>query len=154
MNQPVSSDSLKKPHDHDHSQHDHAHEHKHSCCAPKPAAHAHGCCSGSSEAPALIQLRESASADARISRFRIEAMDCPTEQTLIQNKLGKLDGVEQLEFNLINRVLGVRHTFADTQPIEQAIASLGMHAEPMTADTSEAAPAPAKKAWWPLALSG
>ncbi|WP_175652660.1 heavy metal translocating P-type ATPase [Pseudomonas sp. Marseille-P9899] len=154
MNQPVSSDSLKKPHDHDHSQHDHAHEHKHSCCAPKPAAHAHGCCSGSSEAPALIQLRESASADARLSRFRIEAMDCPTEQTLIQNKLGKLDGVEQLEFNLINRVLGVRHTFADTQAIEQAIASLGMHAEPMIANTSEAAPAPAKKAWWPLALSG
>ncbi|WP_110970296.1 heavy metal translocating P-type ATPase [Pseudomonas huaxiensis] len=154
MNQPVSSDSLKKPHDHDHSQHDHAHEHKHSCCAPKPAAHAHGCCSGSSEAPALIQLRESASADARLSRFRIEAMDCPTEQTLIQNKLGKLDGVEQLEFNLINRVLGVRHTFADTQAIEQAIASLGMHAEPLTADANEAAPAPVKKAWWPLALSG
>jgi hypothetical protein len=36
-------------------------------------------------------------------------MDCPTEQTLIQNKLGKLAGVQQLEFNLINRVLGVTH---------------------------------------------
>ncbi|MCU1721919.1 heavy metal translocating P-type ATPase [Pseudomonas sp. 5P_5.1_Bac1] len=155
MNQPVSYEPHKKPHDHDHSQHnhDHAHETKQGCCAPKPAAHAHGCCSGA-QAPALVQLRESASADARLSRFRIEAMDCPTEQTLIQNKLGKLDGVEQLEFNLINRVLGVRHTFTDTQAIEQAIASLGMHAEPMTADTSEAAPAPAKKAWWPLALSG
>lgn len=153
MNQPVSHDHHKTPHDHDHSQHNHAHPSQ-GCCAPKPAAHSHGCCSGGAAAPALVQLRESASADARLSRFRIEAMDCPTEQTLIQNKLGKLDGVEQLEFNLINRILGVRHTHADTRAIEQAVASLGMLAEPLTAEAADAAPAPAKKAWWPLALSG
>ncbi len=157
MNQPVSYDPSKKPHDHDHSHHDHSHEHEQGCCAPKPAAHAHGhgCCSAA-EAPALIQLRESPSADARLSRFRIEAMDCPTEQTLIQNKLGKLEGIEQLEFNLINRILGVRHTLGDTQAIEQAIASLGMQAEPLSADAPDTvpAPAPAKKSWWPLALSG
>ena len=129
MNQPVSHDHHKTPHDHDHSQHNHA-QPAQGCCAPKPAAHSHGCCSGGAAAPALVQLRESASADARLSRFRIEAMDCPTEQTLIQNKLGKLDGVEQLEFNLINRILGVRHTHADTRAIEQAVASLGMLAEP------------------------
>ncbi len=153
MNQPVSHDHHKTPHDHDHSQHNHAHPSQ-GCCAPKPAAHSHGCCSGGAAAPALVQLRESASADARLSRFRIDAMDCPTEQTLIQNKLGKLDGVEQLEFNLINRILGVRHTHADTRAIEQAVASLGMLAEPLTAEAVDAAPAPAKKAWWPLALSG
>ena len=153
MNQPVSHDHHKTPHDHDHSQHNHA-QPAQGCCAPKPAAHSHGCCSGGAAAPALVQLRESASADARLSRFRIEAMDCPTEQTLIQNKLGKLDGVEQLEFNLINRILGVRHTHADTRAIEQAVASLGMLAEPLTAEAVDAAPAPAKKAWWPLALSG
>ena len=153
MNQPVSHDHHKTPHDHDHSQHNHA-QPAQGCCAPKPAAHSHGCCSGGAAAPALVQLRESASADARLSRFRIDAMDCPTEQTLIQNKLGKLDGVEQLEFNLINRILGVRHTHADTRAIEQAVASLGMLAEPLTAEAADAAPAPAKKAWWPLALSG
>lgn len=83
-------------------------------------------------------------------------MDCPTEQTLIQNKLGKLAGVEQLEFNLINRILGVRHTHADTLTIEQAVASLGMQAEPLTESSEEPAapPAPGKKHWWPLALSG
>jgi Cd2+/Zn2+-exporting ATPase len=48
-------------------------------------------------------------------------MDCPTEQTLIQNKLGKLAGVQQLEFNLINRVLGVTHNLPDTAPIIEAI---------------------------------
>jgi Cd2+/Zn2+-exporting ATPase len=103
-----------------------------------------------------VQLSEAASGNARLSRFRIEAMDCPTEQTLIQNKLGKLAGVEQLEFNLINRILGVRHTHGDTLAIEQAVASLGMQAEPLTESSEEPAapPAPAKKHWWPLALSG
>ena len=117
--------------------------------------HAHGgdsCCGSKTAAPALVQLSEKTSADARLSSFRIEAMDCPTEQTLIQNKLGKLAGVEQLEFNLINRVLGVTHNLPDTAPIIDAIKSIGMHAEPLEAGVE--APAPVKKHWWPLALSG
>ncbi|MEE1921680.1 heavy metal translocating P-type ATPase [Pseudomonas sp. 148P] len=142
MNQPANHDHLHKHHDHGHSKHD-------SCCAPKPTS----CCS-SAEAPALVQLSEKSSSDARLSRFRIEAMDCPTEQTLIQNKLGKLAGIEQLEFNLINRVLGVRHTLGDTHGIVEAIGSLGMQAEPLADDAPEKAAPPTKKAWWPLALSG
>ena len=56
--------------------------------------HGHGgsCCSGT-PAPARVQLSEAPTAGSRLSTFRIEAMDCPTEQTLIQNKLGKLAGV-------------------------------------------------------------
>ncbi|UDU81094.1 heavy metal translocating P-type ATPase [Pseudomonas sp. HN2-3] len=116
--------------------------------------HAHSCC-GSAAAPALVQLSEKASGDAQLSRFRIEAMDCPTEQTLIQDKLGKLAGIEQLEFNLINRVLGVRHTLGGTAEIERAIDSLGMNAEPLIeGDAATAASAsPSKTRWWPLGLS-
>lgn len=155
MNQPVSPDHVGHAHDHKHEHsHDHAHDHAdHDHASPAPA---HGSCCSGAAAPALVQLRETTSSDARLSRFRIEAMDCPTEQTLIQNKLGKLDGVEQLEFNLINRILGVTHTHPDTLGIEQAITSLGMHAEPLD-DAGEAgsdAGAAPKKAWWPLALSG
>ncbi|MDR6948797.1 Cd2+/Zn2+-exporting ATPase [Pseudomonas sp. 2957] len=119
--------------------------------------HAHGgdsCCSSKAAAPARVQLSEKTSADARLSSFRIEAMDCPTEQTLIQNKLGKLAGVQQLEFNLINRVLGVTHNLPGTEPITEAIKSLGMHAEPLEAGVDAPAPAAVKKHWWPLALSG
>ncbi|WP_130889111.1 heavy metal translocating P-type ATPase [Pseudomonas sp. Sample_21] len=119
--------------------------------------HAHGgdaCCSSKAAAPARVQLSEKTSADARLSSFRIEAMDCPTEQTLIQNKLGKLAGVQQLEFNLINRVLGVTHNLRGTEPITDAIKSLGMHAEPLEAGVDAPAPAAVKKHWWPLALSG
>lgn len=139
--------------------HDHSHKlqpvHKHShggdsCCGSKVAApapvHAHedSCCSSNAAAPALVQLSEKTTADARLSSFRIEAMDCPTEQTLIQNKLGKLSGVQQLEFNLINRVLGVTHNLPGTEPITEAIKSLGMHAEPLEAGVEAPAPAPVK----------
>ncbi|WP_416466284.1 heavy metal translocating P-type ATPase [Pseudomonas sp. LFS044] len=145
MNQPVSPN-----HSHEHD-HDHAHGGESHC----HDAHAHSCC-GSSAAPALVQLSEKASDTARLSRFRIQAMDCPTEQTLIQDKLGKLAGIEQLEFNLINRVLGVRHTLAGTVDIERAIDSLGMKAEPLADDQedSAAAPLPVKTRWLQLALSG
>ncbi len=101
-------------------------------------------------------MSETPSVGARLSSFRIEAMDCPTEQTLIQNKLGKLAGVQALEFNLMNRVLGVTHDLPSTAPIIDAVKSLGMHAEPLQQEGAEVAPAaaPVKKAWWPLALSG
>ena len=146
------SDSIHTPHkphaghDHDHDHdHDHGHKEQHD-----PAA---SCCS-SSAAPSVITLSAEATAGARVSSFRIEAMDCPTEQTLIQNKLGKLAGVQQLEFNLINRVLGVTHDLPTTEPIVAAIKSLGMQADPLESDT-DTAPAPvAKKHWWPLAVSG
>jgi Cd2+/Zn2+-exporting ATPase len=94
--------------------------------------------------------------NAQLSSFRIEAMDCPTEQTLIQNKLGKMSGIQKLEFNLINRVLGVWHELPSTDPIREAIGSLGMQADLIEqgADSETASLPAAKKPWWPLALSG
>jgi Cd2+/Zn2+-exporting ATPase len=144
------SDSIHTPHKHDHDhgpqlkpvqKHDHG-------------SHGGSCCSGAA-APARVTLSGGPTAGARLSTFRIEAMDCPTEQTLIQNKLGKLAGVQQLEFNLINRILGVTHDLPSTTPIVEAIKSLGMQADPIE-EGAEATPAepPAKKHWWPLALSG
>ncbi len=95
-------------------------------------------------------------AEGQLSSFRIEAMDCPTEQTLIQNKLGKMKGIQKLEFNLINRVLGVWHELPSTDPIRDAIGSLGMQADLIEegADKETASLPPANKPWWPLALSG
>ncbi len=101
-------------------------EHDHSHKLRPVQKHEHGdhgdsCCSAKVAAPSLIKLSEAPTAGARLSSFRIDAMDCPTEQTLIQNKLGKLAGVQQLEFNLINRVLGVTHDLPSTAPIIDAI---------------------------------
>jgi Cd2+/Zn2+-exporting ATPase len=144
------SDSIHTPHKHDHD-HDHDHDHEPKKLTP---VHNHGgSCCAASPAPALVQLSEAPTAGSRLSTFRIEAMDCPTEQTLIQNKLGKLAGVQQLEFNLINRILGVTHDLPNTAPIIDAIKSLGMQADPIEEGTPAAEP-PAKKHWWPLAVSG
>ena len=117
--------------------------------------HADSCCSHDS-APAVVSVGNGSTDNAQLSSFRIEAMDCPTEQTLIQNKLGKMSGIQKLEFNLINRVLGVWHELPSTDPIREAIGSLGMQADLIEqgADSDTASlPAP-KKPWWPLALSG
>ncbi len=98
-------------------------------------------------------------ADAAI--YRIENMDCPTEEALIRSKLADLPGVVGLEFNLMQRQLTVRHALSSLGPVEHALASIGMRATRMSSSSPEAAldasdtamePA-AKTAWWPLAIS-
>ena len=93
-------------------------------------------------------------AGARLSRFRIEQMDCPTEQGLIETRLGKLAGVSGLEFNLLSRVLGVWHALPDEQAIIAAINELGFSAQPLAAEQPPTSTTPASKPWWPLALAG
>ncbi|WP_294636911.1 heavy metal translocating P-type ATPase [uncultured Aquabacterium sp.] len=61
-------------------------------------------------------------------RYRIENMDCPTEEALIRDKLGKVQGVSSLEFNLVQRTLGVSHQLASLRPIEDALSAIGMRA--------------------------
>lgn len=117
------------------------------------------CCGGHAPAESpRVRLSAEPLEGTVLSRFRIEAMDCPTEQTLIQNKLGDMPGVHQLEFNLINRVLSVQHRLPSTEPLVAAIAALGMQAEPLpseaAASPTDSAGVSAKKPWWPLALAG
>lgn len=81
-------------------------------------------------------------------------MDCPTEETLIRNKLGGMAGVAALDFNLMQRVLTVHHTLASAEPLVKAIASLGMKAEPLASEQAAPLPAAERKPWWPLALAG
>ena len=61
-------------------------------------------------------------------RYRIENMDCPTEEALIRDKLSRMPGVLGLEFDLINRRLVVNHSLSSTQPVEAALSSIGMKA--------------------------
>lgn len=140
-------------HDHDHD-HGHQHEHDHHDHAPQPAA----CCGGGcgtaiSVAPPVVVPAEIPSG-ARSASYRIDAMDCPTEETLIRNKLGGMEGVAALDFNLMQRVLTVHHTLASTDPVVKAIASLGMKAEPLVSEQTPPPPAAERKLWWPLALAG
>ena len=68
-----------------------------------------------------------------VSEFLIEKMDCPTEEGMIRNRLGSMQGIEKLDFNLMARVLTVTHTLPQEDEIVTAIRSLGMDAVSRTA---------------------
>lgn len=132
-------------HEHQHGHdHDHDHDHEDSCCAPAV----------STLAP--LPAAEATAAGNVRSAFRIMQMDCPTEETLIRKKLGGMDEVSALEFNLMQRMLTVEHVPGAQPAIERAIRTLGMTPEAASAGTpAPAAPAEAPaKPWWPLALAG
>lgn len=95
-----------------------------------------------------------ATAEPRWSSLRIEAMDCPTEERLIRDALGRVPAIEALEFNLMQRLLRVRHRFDDLEPLQRLIEGLGMQAVPLAEGAPASAPGEVKKPWWPLALAG
>jgi Cd2+/Zn2+-exporting ATPase len=59
-------------------------------------------------------------------RYRIDKMDCPTEERLIRNKLEGMPGVVQLDFNLLNRELTVYHRLDQPREIAAALERLDM----------------------------
>ena len=87
--------------------------------------------------------------------IRILQMDCPTEEGLLRKKLGCMDGVTGLEFNLMQRVLTVTHAPLALEPILAAVRSLGFTPEVATEASAYQVPTPEPhKPWWPLALAG
>ena len=126
--------SHQQPPAHPEHVHDHDHDHDHAA-VPQPAdAVLTGACN---------------------TRIRIEQMDCPTEERLIRDALGRLPGVAGLHFNLLQRVLTVSHDEGMLAQVLPAIRALGF--TPQIEDDRTAqqpAAAPAKKNWWPLALAG
>ncbi|MGX6570218.1 heavy metal translocating P-type ATPase [Cupriavidus necator] len=143
-------------HDHDHH-HDHDHDH-HGHAEARQAPAASACCGGGCSS--TVALTPAAPVDipagAQTAAWRIDAMDCPTEETLIRNKLGGMAGVAALEFNLIQRVLTVHHTLPSAEPVARAIESLGMQPVPLSTEAAQQVlpQTTASKPWWPLALAG
>lgn len=89
--------------------------------------------------------------------YRIENMDCPTEEALIRKKLVSVRGIESLDFNLMQRILTVGHNLNSLDAIESALGSIGMQAVLQSGQTStkdsSIEPIP-KTNWWPLAVAG
>ena len=88
--------------------------------------------------------------------YRIENMDCPTEETLIRQKLTSVEGITQLKFNLLERKLTVEHRLTDEKPIQQALQEIGMQAELVdTATQAQQHPSTSptsSKSWWLIGL--
>lgn len=83
-----------------------------SCCAAKPAI----------ESPPTAVRGDNAHAIT----IQIAQMCCPTEERLLRDALGKVPGVAQLDFNLMQRQLRVKHSLPDPEPIFAAIRALAM----------------------------
>ena len=85
--------------------------------------------------------------------IRIMQMDCPTEESLIRNKLSALPSVKSMDFNLMQRVMTVVHAPDALDPILQALRSLGFKPEVADAGEPSAPVVEPAKPWWPLALA-
>ncbi|QMV63010.1 heavy metal translocating P-type ATPase [Pseudomonas berkeleyensis] len=127
--------------DHSHEQpsahHDHAHDH---------AGHDHDTHQPSVDEPLSGPCN---------TRIRIEQMDCPTEERLIRDALGRLPGVAGLQFNLLQRVLTVSHDEGRLAQVLPAIQALGFTPQVEDENTAQQpVAAPVQKPWWPLVLAG
>lgn len=58
--------------------------------------------------------------------FVVQNMDCPTEERIIRNGLAKIDGIEDLRFNLMQRELTVRHRLDDDSAVFSTLQNLKM----------------------------
>lgn len=80
------------------------------------------------------------------AHYRIDKMDCPTEERLIRNKIEGMTGVNRLDFDLIGRQLTVHHSLPNTQDIEAALASIGMAPVVLNGDEDTVATPPTMNA--------
>ncbi|AUL47098.1 ATPase P [Bordetella trematum] len=138
-------------HSHDHA-HDHDHDHDHS---HPPAAEGGECCGAQGFSAAPLRASDlQAGPGQTLSRLRIGQMDCPTEETLIRKKLGGMNEVRELDFNLMQRVLTVVHDDGTLEGVMTAVRSLDMTPELIEGDAAPAAAPQAKPAWRMLAVGG
>lgn len=147
------------PYGHSHQGHEHDHEPSDPHAQPETDSRACGasaCCDGAAVHAPLPTLERLASAtvsgDALRTQLRILQMDCPTEEALIRQALGRLPDVRDMEFNLMQRVLTVVHAPAALDGILQAIRDLGFTPEQADGDVPPTVEPAAP--WWPLVAAG
>ncbi|MFX1804958.1 heavy metal translocating P-type ATPase [Paraburkholderia sp. A1RO-5] len=131
-----------RDHDDDHA-HGHSHSHDHD--------HGHGheadaCCAGAAALQSTRATPASAPEGAQRACYRIENMDCPTEERLIRKRLEPMPGVVRLDFDLLARELTLYHRLPDAKPFEAALRSLDMAPRPLddAAPAGASAQAPAR----------
>jgi len=96
--------------------------------SPAPSdPHTLGCCGEhASSPPSPLLAKPKGTVE---TRYHIQNMDCPMEESLIRKKLDGMSGIHVLNFNLIQRVLTVYHNLDATglEGIMQALNSIAMY---------------------------
>lgn len=80
--------------------------------------------------------------------FSVTDMDCPTEENLIRTKLANVQGVLGLEFNLMSRILKVRHQPNALPEISTALDSLNLGATLVDTEQADNQVIPAANVPW------
>lgn len=133
--------------------HDHAHAHDHAHGEPVAAQPASSCCGGCGcrATPSATSIAEPEGEGGVQTALRIDQMDCPVEEQLLRDRLGRMHGVRGLSFNLVARVLTVRHDGNALDAILVAIRELGFTPVPTTGDaitdTAPPPPRPSRAIW-------
>lgn len=104
-------------------------------CSATPAATTSCGCSSTAAMPLLTPatMPSTQTPSGQQTLFRIQNMDCPTEEALIRSSLQKVSGIQALDFNLVQRTLRVTHSLPSTVPIMKALSNVGMQAEEVVA---------------------
>jgi Cd2+/Zn2+-exporting ATPase len=67
-------------------------------------------------------------------------MDCATEKDVITNRLQRVDGIDSLDFDLLDRVVTVRHADGVDERVEAALRDIGMKPQRVVTDAQRRAP--------------
>ena len=140
-------------------------EHTAPCACSHEPAHPHAdggehadghtsCCAHEHAVPAPFVPSDADTASDTRAVYRIVNMDCPAEEALIRKRLHGMSGIVGLEFNLIRRVLTVTHTLPSTEPLEAALASIDMRAEPLGTGRTNGSPGASQIPWGRMAVAG
>ena len=112
------------------------------------------CCSCSGNILSIAGVEESSEKQVVLL---IKSMDCPTEESLIRRKLGRMSEVLKLDFNLVQRKLTVDYRADGLPQILAALKSLDLEGQidDKTAPERDSSPRSENKTnWWPMVISG
>lgn len=85
------------------------------------------CCGNdSTEVADRIETCATSAGTGEHAVFLIQKMDCPTEEKLIRDRFRTLDGIESMQFNLMQRELTVQHHLASIAGLTAALCQLGL----------------------------
>jgi Zn2+/Cd2+-exporting ATPase len=76
------------------------------------------------------------------STFRVEELDCATEENELREALGPVAGVQSLEFDLVARHVRIRHNLNTNEPLLAAIKAAGMRPKLVIASGNASVPPP------------
>ena len=88
-----------------------------------------------------------AAAEPVVTGFSIANMDCPSEEAQIRERLGKIDGIRGMAFDLARRHLEVTHEAAGRNAILRALHDIGKFSRAFQAKVPPAWPEPPG---WPV----